>query len=122
MFNEKSINDYYQMILFKKICVALGIITVFKMIIQQVLNVLLMRISNKMDVGIIDKYLIHMFNKSLIFFNGYKNGELVSRCNDIEVLRGLLVSLANVFIVDLILSIFCLFFMILHNVLIIFLV
>lgn len=116
MFNEKSINDYYQMILFKKICVALGIITVFKMIIQQVLNVLLMRISNKMDVGIIDKYLIHMFNKSLIFFNGYKNGELVSRCNDIEVLRGLLVSLANVFIVDLILSIFCLILLIKLNI------
>ena len=69
-----------------------------------------------MDVGIIDKYLIHMFNKSLIFFNGYKNGELVSRCNDIEVLRGLLVSLANVFIVDLILSIFCLILLIKLNI------
>ena len=64
----------------------LGLI-MFQAFISISRNQIIMHISNKIDAVLIFKYLFHVFHLPMDFFGKRKVGEIISRLNDIEVIR-----------------------------------
>ncbi len=50
-------------------------------------NQIIMHISNKIDAVLIFEYLFHVFHLPMDFFGKRKVGEIVSRLNDVEIIR-----------------------------------